>query len=71
MLIFHAPKARTQAQVRELQPWGFNLPHMTNESLIGGVRRRILRRVLLIIRDVCSAGGKQSKDLTKREMPRD
>lgn len=27
---------------------GFNLPHMTNESLMGGVRRRILRRVLLV-----------------------
>jgi hypothetical protein len=48
MLILPASRIETQAQVQESQSWGFNLPHMTNESLMGGVRRRILRRLLPI-----------------------
>jgi hypothetical protein len=48
MLILPASRTETQAQVREFRSWGFDLPHMTNESLMGGVRRRILRRLLLV-----------------------
>jgi len=43
------PASKTKAPgtgCKEPQSWGFILPHMTNESLMGGVRRRILRRVL-------------------------
>ena len=46
MAILQAPKTKTPSTGCKRPPsWDFNLPHMTNESLMGGGRRRILRRV--------------------------
>jgi hypothetical protein len=46
MAILQASKTKIPSTGCKGPPsWGFNLPHMTNESLMGGVRRRILRRV--------------------------